>query len=51
MGDIIVIAILGMIVGGIIYTMVRNHKKGKNCGCSGGCSGCAMSEHCQGKKE
>ena len=48
MGDIIVLSVLGIIVGLVIYSMIRNHKKGKDCGC-GGCSGCSMSEHCKRK--
>ena len=49
MGDIIVLSVLGIIVGLVIYSMIRNRKKGKDCGC-GGCSGCAMSEHCHKRK-
>ena len=29
MGDIIVLSVLGIIVGLVIYSMIRNHKKGK----------------------
>ena len=38
-GDILVLAVLALIVGGIIWNMIRNKKKGKT-GCSG-CSGCS----------
>lgn len=49
LGTIIVSAILIMIVGLIIYKQIKNKKEGKS-SCSCGCSGCAMSEICHGKK-
>lgn len=49
MGDIVVLAVLGLIIGIVIASMVRAKKKGKGCcGCSG-CSGCAMAGSCHGK--
>ncbi len=39
MGDFIVIAVLVLAVGGIVFKMVRDKKKGKSaCGCD--CSRC-----------
>lgn len=51
MGDIVVLSVLVVIVGLIIYSSIKNHKKGKGGGCSCGCSGCAMSENCQSRKK
>lgn len=48
-GTIIVSAILIIIVSLIIYKQIKNKKEGKS-SCSCGCSGCAMSEVCHGKK-
>lgn len=40
-GDIIVIAILLAIVGGIVSKMIRNRRVGKTgCSACSGCSGC-----------
>lgn len=40
MGDIIVIAVLGVIVAIVIRSMWKHHKKGGHCyGCSANCSG------------
>jgi len=48
-GTIAVCTVLIIIVAGIIFSMVRNKKKGKNsCGC--GCKDCAMSGICHEKK-
>ena len=33
-GDIIVLAVLGLMVGSIIASMVKNRKNGKKTGCS-----------------
>ena len=42
MGDIIVSAVIGVMVGFIIRSMVKEHKNGGGCaGCSGNCSQCA----------
>jgi len=46
-GDIIVLSVLVLVVGLIIYGMIRDRKKGKCCGCSG-CSGCAHAGFCGG---
>jgi len=46
-GDIIVLSVLVLVVGLIIYGMIRDRKKGKCCGCSG-CSGCAHAASCGG---
>ena len=40
-GDIVVLGILGLIVGSVIFHMLRKKKEGKHCGC-GSCQGCAM---------
>lgn len=50
-GDVIVLAVLGLIVGAVIAGMIRNKKKGKCCGCSS-CAGCSMGcSGCGGQKE
>ncbi len=47
MGDFIVVGILALIVGFILYRMIRNKKNGKTaCGCD--CSSC--SKACSSKK-
>lgn len=47
LGTIGVILILALIIGGAIFTLVKNKKKGKSpCGCH--CAGCAMSGACHG---
>ena len=44
-----VAAVIAVIFFAIIFTSVRNRKKGKNsCACSGGCSGC---KGCGNQKE
>ena len=49
MGTAIVVTVLVVIVGLIIFSMVRNKKAGKSsCGC--GCSSCPMSGKCHQKK-
>ena len=47
-GDILVLAVLGLVVGLIIGGMVRDKKRGKACGGCSGCSGCACSGSCPG---
>ena len=42
-----VTALLSVIVGLIVFKMVRDKKKGKG-GCGCGCGGCAMSDVCHG---
>lgn len=42
-------AIIFSVVGLIVFSMIRNRKKGKSSGC-GGCSGCPMSGSCHSGK-
>ena len=52
MGTIIVSSVLVIAVGAVIFTMIKNKKKGKSscgCGCSG-CSGCTANSKCSGEK-
>ena len=44
-GDIVVLGILGLIVGSVIFHMLRKKKEGKHCGC-GSCQSCAMAGKC-----
>ena len=47
MGDILVLAVLALIIGGIVAKMIRDKKAGKShCGC--GCEGCANRDYCSG---
>ena len=49
LGNITVLLILGLTVGGIIASMLRRKKQGKtSCGCN--CQGCAMSGTCHQQK-
>ena len=46
MGDVIVIAVLGIVVAFIIRSMWKNHKNGGGCsGCSGNCGGKCNMKH------
>jgi hypothetical protein len=45
-----VAAVLSVIVGLIIFKMVRDKKRGKG-GCGCGCGGCAMADICHGKSK
>ncbi len=45
---IAVSAILILIIGGIIYKMVKDKRAGKS-GCGCGCSGCALADKCNKK--
>ena len=47
LGDVIVLAVLGLIVGSIIGKMTKDKKSGKHCG-RGSCQGCSMSGSCGG---
>ncbi len=49
-GDIVVLAVLALIVGAVVYGMIRDKKKGKSCGC-GSCKGCAMAGSCHMNRE
>ena len=48
-GTIIVLAIVIVLVGGAVYSIIRRKKSGKGT-CSCGCSGCGMSDICHGEK-
>ena len=48
-GDILVLAVLALIVGLVIRSMIRDKKKGKCCGCHG-CTGCSMAGACHQTK-
>lgn len=45
MGTVIVLLILALIVGAVIYSMIRDKKSGKG-GCGCGCKNCAMHGQC-----
>lgn len=50
MGDVIVIAILGIIVALVIRSMWKNHKQGGGCsGCSCDCASCKAG--CKGQTQ
>ena len=42
---ILIIAALVLFFGFLLYTLIRDKKKGKS-SCCGGCAGCAMAGHC-----
>ena len=42
LGTLIVLSVVGLLIGGIVYSMIRDRKKGKG-GCSCGCAHCKMS--------
>ncbi|MBE6630481.1 MAG: FeoB-associated Cys-rich membrane protein [Ruminococcaceae bacterium] len=44
LGTTIVLLLVGAMIGGIIYKLIRDRKAGKN-GCSCGCEHCAMQCH------
>jgi hypothetical protein len=49
LGTIVVCAVLLLIIGWIIVSMIRRRKKGKtSCGCS--CGSCPMHDACHPKK-
>ncbi len=43
-------SVLLVVVGLIVFKMVRDKKRGKG-GCGCGCGGCAMAEICHGKNK
>lgn len=45
MGTVVVLAVLVVIVGAVIRSMIRDKKKGKSLQCGGDCSHCGG--HCQ----
>ena len=50
MGDVIVLAVLGIIVALVIRSMWKNHKKGGGCsGCSCNCGSCKL--NCSSRTE
>ncbi len=42
LGTLIVLFSVALLLGGIVYTMIRDRKRGKG-GCSCGCASCKMS--------
>ena len=42
---ILIIAVLAAFFGWLVYTLIRDKRKGKT-SCCGGCAGCAMAGHC-----
>lgn len=49
-GTASVLLILAVVIGMVIFTMIKNKKEGKtSCGC--GCSSCAMKDVCHTKDE
>ncbi len=41
--DIVIVALIGTAMAGVIWKKVKDHKEGKSgcgCGCGGGCSSC-----------
>ena len=42
---ILIIAVLIAFFGWLVYTLIRDKKKGKS-SCCGSCAGCAMAGHC-----
>ena len=48
-GTIVITVILLLIIGLIVYKMIKDKKAGKgSCSCSGNCSCCGMSGSCHG---
>ena len=42
--DIVIVALIGTAMAGVIWKKVKDHKEGKSgcgCGCGGGCSSCS----------
>lgn len=48
LGTTIVLVLVGAMIGGIIYAMIRDRKQGKG-GCSCGCAQCKY--HCPSKQK
>ncbi len=49
-GTILITLLIVLIVGGIIFSMIRNKRKGRStCGC--GCANCAMAGKCHPKTQ
>lgn len=49
LATVIISALVAVLLGAIVFNMIRNKKKGKS-SCSCGCGGCPMSDSCHGKK-
>ncbi len=45
-GTIIVVAILLLVVGAAVFSIVRSKRKGKSPSCGCGCANCAMHGSC-----
>ena len=45
-GEIIGLSVPALVIAVVIYGMIRDKKKGKNCGCCSGCSSCASCAGC-----
>ncbi len=45
MVNLLIVAVLALVVGGILWKMASDRRKGKS-GCGCGCSGCAMKDSC-----
>ena len=40
-------AVVVLVIGSVIVSQIRNHKKGKSaCSCCGSCAGCSMCGSC-----
>ena len=48
LSTIVICVILGMILGGIVLSMIRGKKNGK-CSCGNDCGCCPMEGNCHGK--
>lgn len=51
MGDIVVLAILALVIGLVIRSMIQNRKKHAGCSACSGCTSCSMCQSaalCQG---
>ena len=48
LGTTIVLVLVGAMIGGIVYAMIRDRKQGKS-GCSFGCAQCKY--HCPSKQK
>ena len=50
--EILSTVIIGLILAGVVYLvvrkMIRDRREGKGCGCSGGCAGCSGASMCHG---
>ena len=47
---VLICAALLLLVGGIVYNLIRGRKKGRSCGCGGSCGGCPMGGACHGHR-